>query len=536
MAPFLPSILFLLIAFLFSLSTGPRQAEGIVSWLKKKTGFPATKLADTEAAQKFVADREVAVIGFFSAEDSAEATAFLDAVRAFDDIEFGFVTDKALAEEYKAAGNAVVLLKKFDDGRAVFDGDFNKDKIVEFVKGNSLPLLIEFNQQSAQRIFSGELKNHLLIFMSKEAENFNKVNESVRELAKGYKNKLLFVFVNTDVEENSRITEFFGLTKEDFPAVRLISLADQLVKYKPDVAELNPEKLKVFVDDYLAGKLKPHLNTQDVPADWDKAPVKVLVGKNFDEVAFDKTKDVLVEFYAPWCGHCKKLVPIYDELAEKLADREDIVIAKMDATANELEHTRVESFPTIKLYKKGDNKVVEYNGERTLEGMKKFVESGGEIGQAAPEDGEAEEDDEDLEKEDEKKPAKDELWDPVLSLWISDFAIFLLMGIIRTNDTFSSWLSRDRAVGRTLFSFSGHFSFLLVFNPPWGRIGKVWGSFRLCWPLFLSRLAPKKCSFEIFRRHWLLELENFLVLFFRYLVLNWTFNVNIKAIEETPKF
>jgi len=353
----------------------------------------------------------VAVIGFFQSEDSDEAKAFVDAVRAFDDIEFGFVTDKAVAEEYKAAGgNKIVLLKKFDDGRVEFDGDYAKDKIVEFVKGNSLPLLIEFNQQSAQRIFSGELKNHLLIFMSKEAENFNKVNESVRELAKGYKNKLLFVFVNTDVEENSRITEFFGLQKDDFPAVRLISLADQLVKYKPDVSELNPEKLKIFVDDYLAGKLKPHLNTQDVPADWDKAPVKVLVGKNFDEVVFDKTKDVLVEFYAPWCGHCKKLTPIYDELAESLADRTDILVAKMDATANELEHTKIESFPTIKLYKKGDNTVVEYNGERTLEGMKKFLESGGEIGKAAPEGEEPEDDAEDLEAEaEEEKKAKDEL-------------------------------------------------------------------------------------------------------------------------------
>merc|ERR1711941_206647 len=138
-----------------------------------------------------------------------------------------------------------------------------------------------------------------------------------------------------------------------------------------------------FVSDFQEGKLKQHLMSEEIPEDWDKEPVKVLVGKNFHEVAMNAEKDVLVEFYAPWCGHCKQLVPIWDKLGEKYADHESIVIAKMDSTANELEEVKVQGFPTIKLFKKGTNEIVDYNGDRTLDGLVKFIDSDGVIGAAA---------------------------------------------------------------------------------------------------------------------------------------------------------
>jgi protein disulfide-isomerase A1 len=77
-------------------------------------------------------------------------------------------------------------------------------------------------------------------------------------------------------------------------------LKDEMSKFKPESSDITLGVLTNFVNAFFDGKLKPHLLTQELPDDWDKTPVKILVGKNFHEVATDKTKTVLVTFIAPW--------------------------------------------------------------------------------------------------------------------------------------------------------------------------------------------------------------------------------------------
>lgn len=77
------------------------------------------------------------------------------------------------------------------------------------------------------------------------------------------------------------------------------------------------ENFRKFVTDYLDGNIEAYVKSEVVPEDND-GPVKVVVGKNFEEIVNDPDKDVLIEFYAPWCGHCKSLEPKYKELGEKV--------------------------------------------------------------------------------------------------------------------------------------------------------------------------------------------------------------------------
>merc|ERR1711991_139507 len=109
-----------------------------------------------------------------------------------------------------------------------------------------------------------------------------------------------------------------------------------------------------------------------------KAPtaVRVLDKNNFDKVV-DGSKHVLVEFYAPWCGHCKSLAPKYEELAKIYATEEDVVVANVDADAapNKPLGSRfgVTGFPTIKFFPKGSTEATDYSSGREVADFVKFL-------------------------------------------------------------------------------------------------------------------------------------------------------------------
>jgi len=353
---------------------GGRTADTIVSWVEKKTGPPAKSLASLDEAKEFLAGKSVAIVGFFDDETTDGAKAFLAVADTMDDVPFAITAAADVRAEYKVEGEAVVLIKDFDEGRADLAEGLTEESIAAFVSSESLPLVVDFNHETAQKIFSGEIKSHLLVFSSAKAEEHANRLTMLKEIAALNKGRMLFVTINTDEEDHKRILEFFGIADSELPTFRAIQLGEDMAKFKPEDDTISADNVQVFVAEFLAGKLKQHLMSEEVPEDWDATGVKVLVGKNFHEVALNPEKDVLVEFYAPWCGHCKQLVPTWDKLGEKYADHPSIVIAKMDSTANELEEVKVQGFPTIKLFKKGSNEIVDYNGERTEDGFVKFLE------------------------------------------------------------------------------------------------------------------------------------------------------------------
>merc|ERR1712012_1063847 len=244
-------------------------------------------------------------------------------------------------------------------GKVVYTGKPEVAELSEFVHMNSIPLVIDFSYDFAPIIFSGSIKNHVLLFASTKAGNYAEIKDALTKLAK-----------------------IFKVPETEHPALRIVKLGEYMQRFKSQDLVLDEENIKAFIEKYLAGELKPELLSEDIPEDWDHKPVKVLVGKNFNEVVNSTEKNTLVMFYAHWCGHCKKLEPLWEELAEKYKEAKDVTIAKIDATKNELEHIRIRAFPTVKLFLKQIDNAKDYNGERTVDGLVRFIESNGMDGGA----------------------------------------------------------------------------------------------------------------------------------------------------------
>merc|ERR1719491_2821186 len=114
---------------------------------------------------------------------------------------------------------------------------------------------------------------------------------------------------------------------------------------------MTASKIVQFIQDVDAGNQQPKLKSEPVPANNDQE-VKSIVGSTLQQELFKPDRDVLLDVYAPWCGHCKKLDPEYTKLAKKIQKEQltDLLsVLKIDGTTNDSPVDTLDwtGFPTI---------------------------------------------------------------------------------------------------------------------------------------------------------------------------------------------
>lgn len=354
---------------------GPRETDAIVSYLKKKILPSFVEVNSASALKDLVDGASVGTLVYFG-EDSSDFSVFTTLSSANDVFTFGRVTSADVAAGAKATIPSLQLTTK--SGKVLDYSDFPLDmaKLKNWVNDNGYPKVSEITQETYQRLAA--LPRPILIFVGATAsDDFkNAWVPLLNELAEEFSD-VSFTF--GDEAQLGRAVSQFGGTGNVYPTI--IGMASPSA---PEGSTLPPRwafnekeaftaaSLRAHVQSIVDGSLKPFIKSEPIPED-NSGPVKILVADNFDELVLQSGKVVLVEFYAPWCGHCKSLAPIYEELGQAFASNANVIIAKIDATANYVDPKyNIQGFPTILLFTPGQAPA-SYEGARSLEALSAYV-------------------------------------------------------------------------------------------------------------------------------------------------------------------
>lgn len=354
---------------------GQRKANAITSYMIKQS-LPAVSTVTSDTLEDFKKADKTVLVAYIASGDKTSNETFTEAAdKLRDHYPFGASNDPLLAEAEGVTPPAIVLYKDFDEGKSVYSGKFQVDAIETFAKTASTPLVGEVGPETYSDYMSAGIP--LAYIFAETAEERKELGEALKPVAEAQRGVINFATI--DAKQFGAHAGNLNLKSNSFPAFAIQDTAKNQKFPFDQEKEITLDNIKAFVDDFVAGKIEPSIKSEPIP-ETQEGDVTVVVAKTYNEIVLDDSKDVLIEFYAPWCGHCKALAPKYEILASRYANsdfKDKVVIAKLDATANDIPD-EVQGFPTIKLYPAGaKDEPVTYSGPRTVEDLIKFISENG---------------------------------------------------------------------------------------------------------------------------------------------------------------
>ena len=372
---------------------GQRSAQPISKWAQTKMAPPVSKLATDADVAGWIKGKPVALVLFVGQDNAPEVEALTSVAASADGsipcgVSTADPTSSALGLSALGALEPPVLVAftTHDEGpsalRGTEDAPLTHRSMLRFGRAAAVPAVVAYEPGRVEEtLFAAEVPLHLLYFHT------SAVDASAREALAGAGKQLkgTAVVATVDATAHKEIADFFNVrggagkgaggagNALEAPALVAFSLANG-TKFALPPAALpldGADSLVRFASDVLAGGVPVFLRSQ--PVQERKGALVELVGSDFASVAHDPASDVLVQFYAPDCGHCVKLRPVYEQVASKFADVDDLVVAQMDAAANDVLGLEPEGYPTIVLYTKANKRGLVYDGSRDAHDLAQFV-------------------------------------------------------------------------------------------------------------------------------------------------------------------
>ncbi|CAE7469668.1 unnamed protein product [Symbiodinium natans] len=371
---------------------GPRTAAKMAEWAKGKQNEQLVQRLPVSADEiaSWSSQKPVAVLGLLEGvvESSVllqvleDASFALNPSNAAGEVPVGIV-ESASPALLKSLGSGdkklpcVALLRSFDFEEKVLvftpqsSWPNSFESLMAWIASKRVPALIPGSEQT-EKFFLQDIDpgNGLVLYFGED----EKLRRDLHELAVSFRKdqKLKWVHLKKGQFSES-LGKNVGLTPADFPEVAIWEFgesedADKVYRLSQQSSHtaLTRDAVQAFVENWQQGQLSA-----------EKDPVVSVTSDTFDSLVINNDKDVLVEFYAPWCGHCKALAPEYKLVAQHYAQDDGVAIVKMDATQYKHSSADIKSYPTLKLYAKGKKHSPidgEFKSTRTKDGILAFIE------------------------------------------------------------------------------------------------------------------------------------------------------------------
>eukprot|EP01035_Chromulina_nebulosa_P022820 gene22820-29553_t len=295
------------------------------------------------------AELKASVIGYFDQTTHASDLETFEEVADQENhkVRFAYTTSKEVLEEKKYDGFSIVVhlaskfvspqhdkAKKYRYPAKSISG---VKQLKDFIYAKALPLVGEMTLNN-KPLYDAKKIPYLTYFtavdLKRNFKGFNYIANRIRKIAKDFK---------------------AGIKNGD------------LYYRLSDIDKFSAEALQEFIQAFFDGKLQPtEKRTPPPPKDGDEddgdSAVLKLTDDNVKSIVTDSNdSDVLVEFYAPWCGHCKQLKPEYEIVAKEFQEDAGVTIAAMDATASTVpKGFDVSGYPTIYFVPANTKKPIAY--------------------------------------------------------------------------------------------------------------------------------------------------------------------------------
>ncbi|XP_036355126.1 protein disulfide-isomerase-like [Octopus sinensis] len=253
-------------------------------------------------------------------------------------------------QEFKTASMSGDLQFVYEDKKTIrFSGEITSEAVDKFIDDNYIPDVVWLTRDNMKYVFKDGLKvvvfcvnstmPPILGFPQVLEEAVNTVDMKV---SNRFQAQIQFVIIDAINPDFVGIIEFFGFSK--IPSFGGVYLNGSISKFFPTDDSFEKDNIVDFADKFLNNKLE---------------------------------SNSFIFIDAPWCGHCKKLMPIWDHLASSFESNDGIIIAKTDATKNEYDFD-IQKFPTLVFFPKSAKSFEThsvYTGDRKLNDLVGFVKS-----------------------------------------------------------------------------------------------------------------------------------------------------------------